>query len=370
MNGKDYYKILGVDRKATEKEIKHSYRRLARKYHPDVNPNDKSAEAKFKEISEAYDVLSDPKKRTQYDQMGQIPEDFYRNVGRRQQQGGGFNVGGAGGYEDVQNIDFGGLGDLLGGLFGGRGRARTQARPQAQDISYPIELTMQEAYSGTTRTVTLNVPEICPTCGGRGATPKGMRKCEACDGTGKPNNRGGYFTLSEVCEECGGRGEVIAQPCGTCNGNGKVTKPRRLEVKIPAGVAEGQRIRAAGQGPGGGNIYLIANIKSDRTFTRKDDDVHVEAPVSFAEAALGAEVEVPTLSGKVKVTIPPETSSGQALRLAGLGFPHLKGGGRGDQYVKVRVMVPKRLTAEEKDLIRKLAALRNGESHTGRHSAS
>lgn len=353
MNGKDYYAILGVGRNATEKEIKQAYRRLAKKHHPDVNRGNKAAEAKFKELGEAYEALSDPEKRAQYDRFGSAGP-FSRPPG------------GPGGYRQYTHSTeepeegLGGLGDLFERFFGGqaRGAPRAGARRTRQDVSYPVELTLQEAYRGTTRTVELTLPEACPTCGGRGAAKDGIRTCSACGGSGRSNGQAGYFNLSGICDECGGRGEIIVRPCSTCRGSGEITRPRRLEVKIPAGVAEGQKIRAAGQGPGGGDLLLVAHLKPDLFFTRKGDDVWCETPVTFAEAALGAEIEVPTLNGAVKVTVPPETSSGQALRLGGLGFPSPKSSARGDQYIKVRIVVPKRLTAAEKELIQRLADLR------------
>lgn len=362
MNGKDYYAILGVKRDAAEKEIKQAYRKLAKKYHPDVNRGNKDAEAKFKEIGEAYDVLSDPQKRAQYDQFGAGGPNFGQPGGPGGP--GGYTYYGPGpGYGEGEAEGFGGagLGDLFERFFGGQAQATrpgaTQAR-QKQDLSYPIELTLQEAYHGATRVVTLNVPETCPTCRGKGATKDGLRTCPACNGAGRSTGRSGFFNLSGICEECGGSGEIVIRPCPTCHGSGEVQRPRRLDVKIPAGVAEGQKIRVAGQGPGGGDVLLVAHLKADPFFSRKGDDVWVEMPVTFPEAALGTEIEVPTLNGNVKVTVPPETSSGQALRLGGLGFPNLKGLARGDQYVKLRVVVPKRLTPEEKELVRRLADLR------------
>jgi len=353
MNGKDYYAILGVGRKATEKEIRQAYRRLAKKHHPDRNRGDKGAEAKFKEINEAYGVLSDPEKRSQYDQFGRVGQAW-------QQAGGPQGHSHAHSQNAGPGFDFGNLGDLFETFFGSPPRAG--ARPGTgggrQDLSYPVELSLQEAYTGATRVIELNLPESCPTCKGRGATREGLRTCPACGGSGQPSGRRGYFTLTEVCDQCEGRGEVIVRPCQNCRGLGRVQRPRRLEVKIPAGVAEGQKIRAAGQGPGGGDLFLVAHLKADPFFSRKGDDLWCEVPITFAEAALGAEIEVPTLNGKVRVAVPAETSSGQALRLSGLGFPKLKGPGRGDQYVKVRIVVPKRLNPEEKGLIQQLGALR------------
>ncbi|NIM06371.1 MAG: molecular chaperone DnaJ [Armatimonadetes bacterium] len=357
MNGKDYYAILGIDRNATDKEIRSAFRRLAKKYHPDRNSKDPSAEAKFKEVNEAYSVLRDKEKRSQYDRFG--------TVGQAWQQ-----AGGPGGYTHVytdgEGFDAGGLGDLFETFFGSRRRARPGPTRRRQDISYPIELTLREAFAGTTRSITLNVTEACSACRGKGASGNGIRTCSSCGGSGRPSNRGGIFTLSDACEACGGRGEVIVSPCQTCQGRGEVQRPRRLEVKIPAGVAEGQKIRVAGQGPGGGDMLLVVNLKPDPFFSRKGDDLWCEVPITFPEAALGAEIQVPTLNGKVKVSIPPETSSGQALRLGGLGFPKSKSSAQGDQYVKVRIVTPKQLKSEEKELIRRLSEMRPEKPDRGR----
>jgi len=361
MNGKDFYSILGVKRNATEKEIKQAYRRLARKHHPDVNPHDKGAESKFKEISEAYEVLSDPQKKSQYDQFGQTGQ-----PGQQARDPGGFT------YTVGRGFDVGDMGDIFENLFGGSARRTSGARAARaeQDVSYPMELTLQEAYSGVTRAINITVPEPCSTCGGSGAAPGAIQTCSSCDGSGRSTGKKGIFNLSGVCEECGGGGRIITRHCDTCHGAGNVPRSRRLEVKIPAGVAEGQRIRAAGQGPCGGDVFLVAHLKPDHFFSRKEDDIWCEVPITFTEAALGAEIEIPTLHGRVKVSVPPGTSSGQALRLAGQGFPHLKGKGRGDQYMKLRIVAPKALNAEEQELMQRLAHLRQDNPRKGRPFAT
>ncbi len=313
---RDYYEILGVSRDADEKEIKRAFRRLARKYHPDVNPGDKEAERRFKEVSEAFAVLSDPKKRREYDQVGRAGEAF--------RQGAGAPFGDFWFTTGSPGFGVGGFEDLLEDLLGGRGRR--PGRQRGQDLQAPIELTLADAYHGVTRQVSIPIPRPCPSCGGTGL---------------------------------GGGG----QPCPTCGGRGQVEQVKKLEVKIPPGVRNGAKIRLAGQGlpgPSGerGDLYLIAKIAPHRYFTRRGDDLYGEVAVTFPEAALGAEIEAPTLDGKVTTKLPPGVSSGQKLRLAGKGMPRLKGGGRGDLYLTVKVVVPKRLSAEEKELIARLAALR------------
>jgi molecular chaperone DnaJ len=303
----DYYEILGVGREANEKEIKRAFRRLARKYHPDVNPGNKQAEAKFKEISEAYQVLSDSERRQKYDQFG--------HMGEMWTQAGGAAPGGF-----SWSTDFGNLDDLLEELLGGRGSARAR-RPRGQDLRFEMDLTLEEAARGVTREVSVSVPQTCPRCQGRGLAG------------------GGTF-------------------CPGCAGSGRVEQGKRLEVKIPAGVHTGSRIRLAGQGVAGGDLYLIPKVAPHPLFKRRGDDLECEIPVTFAEAALGAEIEVATLEGRVKVKLPPSSSGGQRLRLAGKGMPRAKGGGRGDLYVQLRIVVPKNLSDEEKALIARLGELR------------
>jgi molecular chaperone DnaJ len=358
---KDYYQILGIKRDASDKEIRAAFRRLARKHHPDVNPNDKNAEAKFKEVNEAYEVLSDAKLRQQYDRFGHLGEGW-----RHAQQappGGGFR------YETMDDADFGvgpNFGDIFDMFFGSRGGAATAQQPGATrgvDTEADVEISLEEAFRGTTREISLTVPESCPVCGGTGAAADGSQVCPECRGQG----RGGPLGLG-ICQRCGGQGRIVTKPCGGCRGRGQIERQRRLEVKIPAGVRTGSRVRVASQGGAGdrgrssGDLYLNIRVRPDRRFTRKGDDLHSEVAISFPQAALGAEIDVPTMKGKVKMTVPPGTSSGQTLRLSGLGIPHLRGGGTGDQYVKVKIVVPKDLSSEERALIDKLARLRGQQS--------
>jgi len=321
---RDYYQVLGVGRDADEKAIKTAFRRLARKYHPDVNPGDKQAEKKFKEISEAYEVLRDAKKRQQYDQFG--------HLGAGWQHAGPGYPGGGGGAGVGAEFEFrgfgGGLGDLFEELLGGRGAGVfTQARPRrGRDVRAEIELSFDEAFRGVTREVALSVGQPCAVCQGQGIVGQGS-----------------------VCTQCGGAGQV--------------ERGKRLQVRIPPGVRTGSRIRVSGQGevgPSGqrGDLFLIAKVAPHPLFRRQGDDLQVEVPVTYAEAALGAEIDVPTMNGRVKMKLPAGTSSGQRLRLAGCGMPRMRGGGRGDLYVQIKVAVPRNLSEEERELIVRLGQMR------------
>jgi len=328
MAGKDYYDKLGVKRDASEQEIKRAYRRLARKFHPDVNPGDKSAEAKFKEINEAHEVLSDKEKRQKYDQFGdqwQYADQF--NKAREQQKAyrDFSQSGGAQGFR----FEEGDLDSLFGDLFGGTrtGAFSRRARPRrGRDIEYPVEVTLEEAYHGTNRILNLENEEPCPTC----------------NGTGRIQN-------------------VL---CATCHGSGLVARRKRLEVKIPAGVKDGSRVRIAGKGEpgygggGSGDLYLATSVKPHHQFERKGDNLYVEVTVPLTLAVLGGEVQVPTPKGKLALKIPPETQNGRTFRLARQGMPHLGNSSRGDLLAKVKVVLPTNLSAEEKKLFEQLSKLR------------
>jgi molecular chaperone DnaJ len=362
--GKDYYEILGVSKEATPKEIKASYRRLARKYHPDVNPNDKSSEDRFKEISEAYEVLSDPEKRKKYDSFGSGWQFDDPRGGGGPGAGAG---GGAGGFSTSGGGGFGAFGglnleDLLGGMFGGGGAQRGPQR--GGDLQYEMEVSLEEAFSGGERRLTITAPDTCPTCHGTGAEPGARTEtCPQCKGTGRGTTTRGFSVGNEVCGKCHGTGQVPSQPCHTCRGRGVVERPRAVTVTIPKGVDDGTKLRMAGQGSPGedggaaGDLYLMVKMRPHPLFERKGDAVYVELPVTFAEAALGAEVQVPTVNGKVTIKVPPGVQSGQQIRLAGHGMPK-RGGGNGDLFARVKVTVPKQLSEEERGLVEQLGKLR------------
>ena len=373
---KDYYQILGLPKTATEKEIKAAYRSLARKYHPDVNSGDKGAEEKFKNVGEAYEVLSDTEKRSKYDQFG----DQWKSYS---QAGPGFSGGQPGGGGRSSDFNFGGTGgnsasidDFLSSLFGGgsgynsggagsgfggfSGRPSGRTSPQVeQDAEYPVEITLEEAYRGTTRSFTVSIPDLCGQCGGAGAVSVGKGKpCPMCGGQGKVKGGRGLFGNS-LCPQCGGTGQAT-ETCPECHGEGSVTTQRRLsDIKIPPGVTDGQRIRLAGQGGGGGDLYLKIKIKPDARFERSGDDLKTEFTVPFTVAALGGEASVETFDGPRTLNVPAGTQSGQSFRLKGQGMPILKGGGRGNLSAAVKMIVPKDLSPRERDLLLELAKLRS-----------
>ncbi len=379
---KDYYKILGVPKTATEKEIKAAYRSLARKFHPDVNPGDKTAEDKFKDVGEAYDVLSDTDKRSKYDQFGDQWKSYSQGGGPAPNAGGpggggrqpDFDFGGAGGnsanIDDFLSSLFGGAGGgggfstgpsgFGGGFGGGRPGGRTSQQVE-QDVEYPVDITLEEAFRGTTRSFTVSIPETCGQCGGAGAVSVGKgRPCPMCQGSGKVKGRSGLFGQS-ACPQCGGTGQAT-ETCPECHGEGSVTRQRRIsDVKIPPGVTDGQRIRLAGQGAAGGDLFLKIRIKPNSKFERIGDDLKTEFAVPYTVAALGGEASVETFDGPRTLTIPAGTQSGQSFRLKGQGMPILKGGGRGSLKATAKITVPKDLSPRERDLLTELAKLRSDE---------
>lgn len=361
MATRDYYEILGVSRDASEQEIKKAYRRLARKYHPDVNKDDPDAESKFKEISEAYRVLSDPNLRQQYDRFG---HDAFEQAARggAGPGGGGFDpFGGFGGFDD--------LGDIFDMFFGGgegRRRSRTAARRGA-DLRYDLEIDFKEAAFGTKVNIQVPRDEICEHCQGARFEPgTGVERCPQCNGTGEVRQVRqtpfGRFMNVHTCPRCHGEGEIIRTPCSRCMGRGTQRRTRTLTVEIPAGVEDGQRLKLAGEGEAGerggppGDLYVYLTVRPHEFFERRGYDIYCEIPISFVQAALGDEVEVPTLEGHAKLRIPEGTQSGALLRLRGQGIPRLRGHGRGDQFVRVRVVTPTKLNAKQREALLAFAA--------------
>lgn len=359
---KNYYDILGVSRNATQEEIKKAFRKQARKHHPDAG----GSEERFKEINEAYEVLSDPEKRKQYDQFGQY---FGGNV----PPGAGAAGAGAswpGGFTYTHVGDIGDLGDLFGDLFSGfgatvgRAGARSSARRGA-DLQYDVTLSFDEALRGISTKVDVRRDETCATCQGTGAKPGTSRTtCPTCKGTGHVTQGQGLFAFSRTCPRCGGEGTIVEQPCPTCRGRGTVTRVKPVTVNIPAGVTDGSKLRFRGKGEPGvaggppGDLYVVTHVKPHPYFTRDGADVVLELPVTIAEAALGAEVTVPTPTGeRVRLKIPAGTQDGKVLRVPGKGAPHLKGKGTGDLKVKIRVKVPTKLSARQRELLEEFARL-------------
>lgn len=349
MSKRDYYEILGVGKDASADDIKKSYRQLARKYHPDVNKA-ADAETQFKEVKEAYDVLSDDGKRSTYDRYGHVDPN----------QGMG---GGAGGF------DGGGFGDIFDMFFGGGGGRRDPNAPQrGSDLQYTMTIDFKEAVFGKETEITIPRTENCDTCSGSGAKP-GTKPdtCSVCSGTGQQevvqNTPFGRMVNRRACSNCSGTGRVIKEKCGTCHGAGKVKKQRKITVKIPAGVDEGAQIRLSGEGEAGqrggpaGDLYIVIRVRAHEFFERENDDIYCEVPLSFVQAALGDEIEIPTLTEKIKLKIPAGTQTGTYFRLKGKGVPKLRGYGQGDQHVKVTVVTPQKLTDEQKELLRQFGGV-------------
>jgi molecular chaperone DnaJ len=353
---RDYYEVLGLGKNASDDEIKKAFRQQAKKHHPDVNPDNKDAEARFKEINEAYEVLSDPEKKSRYDQFG--------HAGVDPSYGGGGGFGGFGGFG---GMDFD-LGDIFGSIFGGgTSSARSRNAPRkGERVVVDATISFEEAAFGVEKEVSVSRIETCDACTGtgckEGTTPE---RCDNCKGTGTvtTTNRTVFGVMQSTadCPKCGGRGKIIHQPCAKCRGAGLVRRNKKINVNIPAGIDDGQTINMRGQGSAGvnggepGDLYVTVNIARHPQFTREGTAVLFDMPISFVQAALGADVEVPTLDGKVKYTIPEGTQTGTVFRLKGKGITNLRGGGRGDQFVTVRVEVPTALNKEQKELLRQFA---------------
>jgi molecular chaperone DnaJ len=353
---KDYYTVLGVPKNASAAEIKKAYRKLAQKHHPDAKPGDKESEDRFKEISAAYDVLGDAEKRTAYDRVREMgPAGFGGFPGAGGQAGSGF----PGGFS-YETVDIGDLSDLLGGMFGGAGRrARRPRARRGADLETEVRLSFEDAIAGVTVPVRLTGPAPCATCHGSGAAPGTQPTvCPNCGGSGQVAVNQGLFSMEQTCPRCQGSGRVIETPCPTCRGTGAERRTRTLHVKVPPGVRDGARIRLAGKGePGGpgataGDVFVRVRVLDHPVFGRDGDDLVVELPVTFSEAALGAQVQVPTLDGPVTLKVPAGTPSGKTFRVRGRGAP--KKNGHGDLLVTVRVDVPGKVSKEERELLRQL----------------
>ena len=346
MSKRDYYEILEISRTATDQEIKSSYRKLALKYHPDRNPGDKSAEEKFKEAAEAYAILSDGDKRARYDRFG------HAGVGGGAQ---GFDPSQFTGFEDI----FGGLGDIFG--FGG-GRQRTGPQRGA-DLRYDLEIPFEQSAKGVETHIQIPRHETCGTCKGNGAAPgTSPATCPQCRGTGQLRYQQGFFTVARTCGQCRGAGKVITKPCVDCRGNGTIEQTRKLTVKIPAGIATGQRLRLANEGEAGtrggppGDLYVVIFVREHEFFQRDGNNLHCTVPLAFTTLALGSDIKVPGIDGEETVKIPESTQTGTTFRLRGKGMPDVSGRGRGDLLVTVQAITPKKLSKEQKKLLEQLAA--------------
>ncbi|MBI4682303.1 MAG: molecular chaperone DnaJ [Nitrospirae bacterium] len=349
---KDYYNILEVDRSASDAEIKKAYRRLALKYHPDRNPDDKAAEDKFKEINEAYTCLSDPQKKSNFDQFGTA-------------EGAGAGFGGfSGGFGDF-NSNFGDIfEDVFGNIFGDFSGRRKTRPTKGPDLRYDLEINLKDAVFGTEKKINIPRWENCSSCDGSGAKPgKGPIVCHTCKGTGQTKLQQGFFTIARTCGTCRGEGKIITDPCTKCKGQGKTRRERTVSLKIPAGVDTGIRLKVTGEGEAGnhggpnGDLYVIIHVEPHPFFKRKDNDLLCEVPISFVQAALGSEIDVPTMDGKETIKIPAGTPSGRVFHLRGKGVPKLGGYGKGDQFVSVFVDVPKKLSPRQKELLKEFAEI-------------
>jgi len=347
MTKRDYYEVLGISRNADESEIKKAYRQLALQYHPDRNPGNKESEEKFKEASEAYEVLRDPEKRTLYDRYG---HDGLRRTG----------FSGFAGFEDI----FTNFSDIFDDFFGFGTRTRRATGPRkGPDFRYNLTISFMDAALGKEMEIDVERPESCATCKGQGIKPGTKREeCPACHGSGQVVHSQGFFSLRTTCSRCRGQGYFIPHPCSDCRGTGKGKKSKKIPLKIPAGVETGSRLKVSGEGGEGerggrsGDLYIVLHVEPHPFFERQDDDIICQIPISFPQAALGAEIEVPSLNGTKKMDLPAGTQSGQIITLRGQGIPHLDGFGKGDQHIQVLVKVPTKLNKRQKELLKEFAA--------------
>jgi molecular chaperone DnaJ len=347
---RDYYEVLGVQRKATEQEIKSAYRKLALKNHPDRNPGDKQAEERFKEAAEAYSVLADTDKRHMYDRFG--------HAGLGGAATGGFDPTVFTGFEDI----LGGLGDIFGfGDVFGAGRRRSGPQRGA-DLRYDLEISFEESAKGTETSIQIPRQETCESCNGSGAAPGSKpTTCPQCQGRGQLRYQQGFFTVARTCGQCRGTGQVITKPCQTCHGAGRIQKQRKITVRIPAGIATGQRLRLSGEGEAGphagpaGDLYVVVHVQDHAFFHRDGNDLYCEIPLNFTTLALGGDIKIPTLEGEESFSVPEGTPSGETFRIRGRGMPDVTGRGRGDLLVTVNVVTPKKLTKEQRKLLEQLS---------------
>lgn len=353
MSKRDYYEVLGVSRTATDQELKTAYRKLAIKYHPDKNPNDAAAEEQFKEAAEAYSVLSNADQRKRYDRFG--------HAGVSSGAGAGAWSGGAPGFGGIEDIlgDLFGFGDVFGG---GRGGTRRSAAQRGADLRYDLEITLEDAANGMTAQLRIPRLEGCDSCKGSGAAPGTQpESCNTCNGTGQVRYQQGFFSVARTCHVCRGLGRVVKSPCNECKGAGRVEREKQMEVKIPAGVETGSRLRVPGEGEAGtqggaaGDLYVVIHVSEHEQFERQGANLYEAVPISFAQAALGAELMVKTLDGEEKLKVPIGTQTGTVFRLRGKGMPALGGRGRGDLFVSVTVITPTSLTREQRKLLEQLA---------------
>ena len=357
MAKRDYYEVLEVSREVTVEEIKKSYRKLAVKHHPDKNPGDHAAEEKFKELGEAYEVLSDPEKRAAYDQYGHAAFDP-----RQRARGGGFHA-----PADIFRDVFGGSGSIFENLFGGGQQSNPSGPQRGDDLRFDLEISLEEAALGCEKEISVTKLDKCETCHGSGAeTGSKLKTCATCGGRGQVLMSRGIFSIAQTCPHCKGAGRILEKPCKTCHGNGKKERTSKIKLRIPPGVDAGSRLRSSGNGEAGfrggpnGDLYVVLHVKAHEIFKRDGDDLICEVPVSLIQATLGGEVEVPTLESKISVKIPAGTQPNAVFRLKGKGVKNLQGYGHGDLHVRVQVEVPTRLSHEQKTKLQEFAALCDG----------
>lgn len=372
MSKRDYYEVLGVPKKASADEIKKAYRKLAMQYHPDRNPGDKKAEEKFKEATEAYEVLKDDDKRAGYDRFGHQESPF---GGARGGQRGGNSAG-------FDGFDFNDIFSNFGDFFSGGAGQRTQKKSSAQrgsDVRYNLEISLEEAFSGCTENISFAILSSCDACSGSGSADNSKPiTCQTCGGAGSIRVQQGFFIVEKTCHNCGGSGETIKNPCKKCNGQGRLNKERSISAKIPAGVEEGSKVRFQGQGEAGfrggnaGDLYVYVSIRKHQFFVRKEDDIYFEMPTRITLATLGGIVDIPTIDGsKVKLQIPEGSQNGDMIRLKSKGMSIMNSGGRrGDMYVKLNIEIPVKLSAEERDLMQKLDKIMQNKSSSNPKSES